>query len=90
MAAMRAPESIADLRARKADHRTEADYLRMDLQVAHTEAVRLVVEAQPYLSRLEMVAHEFGPAAEQCVSAIRFLLDRNVTRRTPDPEGTAA
>lgn len=89
MTAMRAPESIADLRARKADRRTEGEELRMELDVARTDAIRLVIESQPYLSRLEMVAHEVGPAAEQCVAALRFLLERNVIRRTPD-DGAAA
>jgi hypothetical protein len=90
MAAMRAPESIDELRARKADHRTEASDLRMELDVAHSEAIRLVIDAQPHLNRLEMVAHEIGPTALQSVQAVRALLERNVTRRTPNPEGTAA
>ena len=89
MNAMRAPESLAELRARKADHRTEADNLRIELRVAHTEAVRLVIAAQPHLSRLEMVAREIGPTAMQSVFALRNLLDRNVEQRSTDPEPAA-
>lgn len=87
--AMRAPESIDALRQRKADHRTEASDLRMELDVARTDAIRLSVEAGPHLNRLEMVAREIGPTAMQSVYAVRFLLDRNVVRRTP-PTGDAA
>jgi len=86
---MRAPESLDAIKARRADHRTEADHLRMELDVARTEAIRLVIDCQPHLARLEMVAHEIGPVALQSVFALRVLLDRNIERRTPRPDGAA-
>lgn len=77
MAAMRAPESIEAIRARKADHRTESEELRMELATRKAEALRLVTDSQPYLSRLELVAHEVGPVAMQHVLALRGLLARH-------------
>lgn len=88
MAAMTV-ESIDAIRARKADHRTEASDLRMELGVRKAEAIRLVVDSQPYLARLELVAHEVGPVAMQHVLGLRMRLDR-FARQWDDDGGTAA
>lgn len=82
--AMRAPESIADLRARKADRRTEADDLRMELAVRKADALNLVGAAAPFLNRLEMVATEIGPTAVASVMGLRSLLDRHARQWTPE------
>jgi hypothetical protein len=89
MNAMRAPESIAQLRARKADHRTEAGDLRMELDARRVEAFGLVTAAAPYLSRLETIAHEFGPVALHQVMALRGLLRQHEARWTPDTDSAA-
>ncbi len=89
MNAMLAPESIDAIRARKADHRTEASDLRMELTARRLDALELVEAAQPFLSRLELVAHEVGPVAYQHVAALRSLLARHA-RQWDDTEGGAA
>lgn len=86
MALRAAPESIADLRQRKADRRTEADDLRMEIAARRMDAFDLVDAAQPYLSRLELVAHEVGPVAYQHVAALRGLLARHARQWTEGPD----
>lgn len=90
MNAMLAPESIDDLRARKADHRTEAGDLRMELTARGVEARMLVVNAEPFLNRLEMVATEIGPTALASVMGLRALLSRHGRQWDEGPDGSAA
>ena len=88
MSAMRAPVSLEAVRQRRADHRTEADYLRMELTARKSEALRLVAASQPYLNRLELVAHEVGPTAMATVMGLSSLIARH--GRQWDDGGDAA
>lgn len=91
MSAMHAPVSLAEVRKqRKADHRTEVADLRMELEARRSEAIRLVIDAQPLLSRLELIAHEVGPVAFQHVAALRGLLARHAARWEPEPDDDGA
>ena len=89
MAAMRV-ESIDALRARKADRRTEVSDLQMELTARKSDALRLVIDSQPYLARLELIAHEVGPTAEQTVMGLRARLNRYVVQWDDDNGGSAA
>lgn len=88
MASNAAPVSLDAHRSRKADVRTEAVDLRMELDARKTEALRLVVSAQPYIHRLEMVAREIGPEAMQTVYGLGYLIAR-YGRQWDDPEPAA-
>lgn len=89
MAAQKAPESIDDIRARKQDVRGEVADLRAELHARAIEARMLVVNAAPFLNRLEMVATEIGPTALASVMGLRALIARH-GRQWDDPEGDAA
>lgn len=54
----------------------------------HDERRDDVAYIRPYVRRLEVVAHEFGPAAMSSVRAIEARLDR-MARRADDPEDAA-
>lgn len=90
MAAMRAPETLDAHRARKADARTEASDLRLELQARGDEAIGLCDSLAPVLRRLDYFAKEHGPAAQAVVHELAYRVARFRAQWTPEPEDGAA
>lgn len=83
MAAMAATNIVA-FRPKRGRPSLEDD-ARLELLARRREEQEAAGAVSPLLRRLELVAHEYGPAAWQLVSALAYWHDRH-GRRWADPE----
>lgn len=65
-----------------------ADDLRLELSARRQEELDAAGSVEPLLRRLELVAHEYGPAAWQLASGLAYWHDRH-RRRWTDLDGAA-
>lgn len=63
---------------------TTNEYLRAEVRALRDERAEDVDAIRPHLRRLEIVAHEYGPAAMASVRAIEARLER-MSRRDAGP-----
>lgn len=77
---------VIPLEARR--HRVSAD--RIELAFRRSEERAAHVAVMPLLRRLELLAHEHGPAAHQLVAAVEYWHQRHDRRWTEvEPEPAA-
>lgn len=91
LAVLEAPEaSLTLLRGRKADRRTEAEDLRLEVAARQAEAVEMADFLLPLMAQLVNGCRELGPAHFQVAIAVRERLARYRRQNEPEPEGEVA